>query len=327
MKKISLFSALIVCILGLNAQNPTIMNGDFELWSHGEPVNWTINVHGDIVGASMNYPVEVNFATQSTDVHSGSSAIRLTSATATSTAISFTFNLPGILQVGESEGFSITMSDAMALMQLATDTSGLGILDAIDSVDFSALETLLKVLSKGIPCSSTPTAVTAWTKYIPQEGDQMMFLAVTKKEGVIVDYAYKLFGNSNPDNYNQIGISFNTPYAECDTLLVMLFSSTQTQSSSVLFVDDVQLDYTNGVSSLNKFPGRVYPNPATDKLYICPENDHPYVWTLTDMTGKALLTGEATGETSIDTRNCAPGFYLLHLNNEEQSSTRKIMIH
>jgi len=325
MKKFFVLIIMIASIFGLQAQN-TITNSDFEIWSYGKPVNWSMGLHGYITSV-INIPVEVNFGSQSNIAHSGNSAIKLASADFTIPYMGYSFNLPGILQAGESEGFSIPLTDILNIIQMFQDTTGFGGLDGLDSMDISSLSSLVQLLSKGVPCSSTPAAVSAWARYIPQEGDQLVMFAMTKKEGIPVDYTYKTFSGADTSTYHQIGVGFSTPNAECDSIMVLFMSSQQLGSTSVLYIDDVALEYSGtGISTFDNFPGSVYPNPATDHLQIRPDNDRPYVWTLTDMSGKTLMTGEASGETSIDTRDCATGMYLLHLNGDGISGTRKIMI-
>jgi len=326
MRKFLALSIMLVSLISLQAQK-NLPNKHFEQWSYGRPEGWTIDISGTLTG-SMTIDVEVHFGEWTTDAHDGSSAVRIASADVTSTTISYTMNLPGLLQAGESDPFTMPTDEAMNIFNTLQDSAGLAnILSNIDSLDFDALSSFFKVLSKGVPCDSTPQSVTAWVKYIPQEGDQMGMFAMTKRNGELVDYKFQLFEGSDPTQYNQIGIDFNTPGAECDTIMVILISATQMQSSSVLYVDDMRLVYRgDGIDSYDNFPGKVYPNPATDQLYIHPYNEMPYEWTLTDMAGKTLMAGEANGDTSIGTGNCAPGIYLLHINGDGSSYTRKIMI-
>lgn len=326
MRKILALSTIMLCLLGLHAQ-PSISNSNFEQWSNGSPVNWTLDIQGTLIG-NMTVPVEVHFGGQTSDAHGGYSAVRIASSDVTSTAISYTMNLPGILQAGESNDFTIPMNDALDVFNTLQDSAGLAnILSNLDSLDLNEFSTFFKMLSKGVPCDSTPKSVTAWVKYIPQAGDQMGMFSMTKKNGALVDYKFQLFESSDPTSYQQVGIDFNSPGAQCDSILVILISATQMQSSSVLYIDDVRLSFRgDDINSHDNFPGKVYPNPATDQFCIHPYNEFPYEWTLTDMTGKTLLSGEATGESYIDTRDCAPGLYLLRLSGDGMSGARKVMI-
>jgi len=317
---------MMISLFGLQAQN-SIANSHFEQWSNGKPVNWTIDINGILTG-NMTIDVEVHFGEQTSDVHSGSSAVRIASADVTSTTISYTMNLPGFLQAGESNGFTMPLDEAMDIFNTLQDSAGIAsILSNLDSLDMNTLAPYFKIFSKGVPCDSTPQSVTAWTKYIPQEGDQMGMFAMTKKNGEVVDYSFELFGTDDPTRYQQIGVDFNTPGALCDSIMVIFVSATQMNSSSVLYVDDVRLVFRgDDINSYNTFPGKVYPNPVTDQLYIHPYNEMSYNWTLTDITGKTLQTDRAFGETTVNTGKYAPGIYLLHIDGNGTSYTRKIMI-
>lgn len=325
MKRAVVLIAFLSGILGMQAQNTTITNGDFELWSYGKPVNWTVGLHGNITSI-INIPVEVNFGTQSNDAHSGTNAVQLTSADLTIPLLGYTLNLPGVLQAGESEGFAIPLEDILTIIQIFSDTTG-GSAGGFDSLDLEAFSSLLQLLSKGVPCSTTPASVSAWVKYQAQGNDQVTMVAVTKKNGVPVDYAYRSFGDLSPNAYQEIGISFENPSAECDSIMIVLLSATSLNSGSVLLVDDVSLHFSGvGVVSLEDFDGKVYPNPASDMMHICHGDGSTYQWTITDLTGKTLRAGEASGETVVDTRAFAPGVYLLQINANGKTSVSKVVI-
>ena len=321
MKKTFILFTLLAGLLGLSAQN-TILNSDFELWSYGKPVGWTVGLHGTITSI-VNLPVEVNFGTQSNEAHGGNSAIRLASADLTIPYTSYSFNLPGILQAGESEGFSIPLEDVMTIIQVLQDTTGGA---GLDPEDLAALSSLAQLLSNGVPCSSVPASVTAWVKYQPQEGDQLTMFAVAKKEGMPVSYNYGSFQTDNPNAYQKIGIDLDMPNEECDSIMIIILSSMQMNSSSVLYVDDIALEYSGVGIPDHLFAGEIYPNPTNSLLRIKPDNDNAYNWTLTDMSGKQLQTGSANGETAIDTKSYAPGIYLLTISEGNAISTHKVLV-
>lgn len=321
MKKTFILFTLLAGLLGLSAQN-TILNSDFELWSYGKPVGWTVGLHGTITSI-VNLPVEVNFGTQSNEAHGGNSAIRLASADLTIPYTSYSFNLPGILQAGESEGFSIPLEDVMTIIQVLQDTTGGA---GLDPEDLAALSSLAQLLSNGVPCSSVPASVTAWVKYQPQEGDQLTMFAVAKKEGMPVSYNYGSFQTDNPNAYQKIGIDLDMPNEECDSIMIIILSSMQMNSSSVLYVDDIALEYSGVGIPDHLFAGEIYPNPTNSLLRIKPDNDNAYNWTLTDMSGKQLQTGSANGETAIDTKSYAPGIYLLTISEGNAITTHKVLV-
>ena len=323
MKKI--LTSVVVSLLFLctmQAQN-NILNSDFELWSYGKPVGWTVGLHGTIT-SFVNLPVEVNFGTQSSEAHGGSSAVKLMSADFTIPYVGYSLNLPGILQVGESEGFTIPLEDIMNIANMFQDTTGFG---GLDSTDMSSLSSLTRLLSNGVPCTQVPASVTAWVKYQPQENDQLIMLAVAKKEGMPISYNYGVFQTEDPNAYQKIGIDFDTPNAECDSIMIVILSSSQLNSSSILYVDDISLEYSGvGISELENFDGKIYPNPTSGQLRIQPDNENAYEWILTDLSGRALLTGKSTGETILDTRSFASGMYMLQIISNNNTSTCKVLI-
>ena len=323
MKKI--LSVIVVTIIGfcsLTAQN-TLLNSDFELWSYGKPVGWTVGVHGNITSI-VNLPVEVNFGTQSNDAHSGNSSVKLMSGNLTIPYTQYSFNLPGILQAGESEGFSIPLESVMTIISILQDSTSLS---ELDTSDMAAIATLSQLLSKGVPCTVTPTSITAWVKYIPQDGDQLVMIALTKKDGTAVSYTYDTFQPTDSTSFHKIGFALDNPGTECDSIMIIMLSSSQLNSSSILYVDDITLDFSGvGIHGMDDFAGRIYPNPATDRLHIQPETDKDYEWALVDISGKKLKTGNATGETILDTKSFASGMYLLQIILDNNVSTCKVLI-
>ena len=322
MRKIFITFVCLIGMLTMSAQN-TIMNGDFEIWSYGKPVNWSIGLHGTIT-SYINIPVEVNFGTQTSDAHSGSSAVKLESADFAIPYTSYNFNLPGVLQVGESDGFSIPLEDVINIIQMFQDTTGF---DGFDSTDLSSLASLVKVLSPGVPCSITPYAVSAWVKYLPQDDDKFVMFAMTKKDGIPVDYSFKQFGVTNPSGYQELGVSFDNVGAECDSIMIVFLSAMRLNSGSVLYVDDVSLVNSDvSVDSHKEIAESIYPNPATDMLNIEVSNGQEYQWTLRDLTGRTLRSGRGAGKSTINVKSYPAGVYMLTLNVNGCERTRKVVI-
>ena len=322
MKKTFILLTFLVGFWGLSAQN-TIPNSDFELWSYGKPVGWTVGLHGNITSI-INLPVEVNFGTQSNVAHTGNSSVKLVSGNLSIPYTSYNFNLPGILQAGESEGFNIPLESVMTIISILQDSTGLS---DLDTSDMAALSTLSQLLSNGVPCTVTPASITAWVKYVPQDGDELVLIAVTKKDGAVVSYTYDTFQPADSISFHKVGFAIDNPGAECDSIMIIMLSSTQLNSSSVLYVDDISLEFSGvGIHELDDFAGRIYPNPATDRLHIQPETDNAYEWAISDLSGKTLQAGKATGETILDTKAFASGMYLLQIISNNNISTCKVLI-
>ena len=142
-----------------------------------------------------------------------------------------------------------------------------------------------------------------------------------------VSYTYGTFQPEDMTNFHEVSLALDKPGAECDSLMLIILSSMQLNSSSILYVDDIALDYSPvSIPSLETFPGKVFPNPATDQLHIQLDTDKAYEWTLTDLSGKTLQAGKATGETVLDTKAFAPGMYLLQIRSDNNVSTCKVLV-
>lgn len=74
---------------------------------------------------------------------------------------------------------------------------------------------------------------------------------------------------------------------------------------------------------------RVYPNPATDKLYITTDEvlETSSVWQLTDLTGRLLQQGNIQSKnTEIDITHIPQGEYILHVNDSNADIQSTIII-
>lgn len=322
MKKIAVLFAFLLCFVGLQAQN-TITNGDFELWSYGKPVGWTGGLQGTLTSSLINIPVELSFCTQTTDAHSGSYAVKMQSADFTIPGVGYSFNLPGVLQVGEASGFSIPLEDLIEIIQIFQDTTST---PDFDSVDIESFYSLMQLASPGIPCTSTPRYVTMWVKYQSEGEDEVTVIAATKRNGEFVDYAADSFSNLNPNEYQQISVEFENPDTECDSIMIVVFSAMSLNSTSVLYVDDVKLSNGVSVADFEKIHENVYPNPASDVLNIEMGSDAAYQWELRDLTGRILKSGEGQGKTAVDVRAYPAGVYMLTFETDGQRQTRKVVI-
>lgn len=320
MKRVLVFLVILGSFVTLRAQN-IINNGDFETWSYGKAVGWTTGLHGTITSI-IPLPVEVNFGSQTTDAHNGNYAVMLESNDFTIPTVGYTIPLPGILQAGESEGFSIPLEDIIAIIQAIQDTTGAG----FDPDNLSSLTSLAQLLAPGIPCTQTPGAVTMWVKYQPVEEDEMMVLAMTKQNGNVVSYAYNTFGSLNPNEYQQISLNFDEPGTACDSIMIVVVSSTSMSDGTILYVDDVKLMQEVAVPVVELEHETVYPNPVSDVLYFQANTDKQYQWSLRDLTGRTLQSGNAVGKTALDVKKYPAGIYMLTFNVNGSEKTRKVVI-
>ena len=116
------------------------------------------------------------------------------------------------------------------------------------------------------------------------------------------------------------------PNAACDSIMILVFSSMTVNSTSVLYVDDIELSNGVSVPLLESKTDKIYPNPVSDVLFLQPGTEESYRWTLRDLTGRTLQSGMATGKTQIDVKHYPSGVYMLTLNVNGQESTRKVVV-
>ena len=78
-------------------------------------------------------------------------------------------------------------------------------------------------------------------------------------------------------------------------------------------------------TSDNRMSFTVYPNPATDYLYIDNHADKGLNIAITDVTGRTLHKGYMTN-TKLDVRYWATGIYIINITDEDGNTyTRKVM--
>ncbi|MBI9039737.1 MAG: T9SS type A sorting domain-containing protein, partial [Bacteroidales bacterium] len=66
----------------------------------------------------------------------------------------------------------------------------------------------------------------------------------------------------------------------------------------------------------------VYPNPATDIIYIVSTKEVEYV-SIFNNIGQTIYRGN---ETQIDISNFEPGIYIISINNENEVLCKKLLI-
>jgi len=90
--------------------------------------------------------------------------------------------------------------------------------------------------------------------------------------------------------------------------------------ASTAYSDDqvsvfINQKFVLGVDDVSFFDGRIYPNPASDQLFIKSSNDGIREYKIYDLLGKNLLDGFVQNNRSIDISNLKSGMYLLKIEN------------
>lgn len=302
----------------------TVPNASFESWTAGKPDNWTTTISGNVIATlpiigDFPYPVSANFGSQVSDPHSGNYALKLQASTLGVPSTDYNITIPGVAQLGSAGEFSIPLSTITDLMN--------GGIDSVNMDNIGDLATFLNVVASGIPCQTTPYSLRMWVKYFPQGLDTMRVIAFTKQNGTPVSYA-QFETDQTISSYTEIGMTFDTPLAACDSICIMIIAGgMSTDLNTELYVDDVQLDFEVGIADHEQIKVNVYPNPTTDMFCIAPVSNDRYQYKLMDLTGRYIAQEQnVTGTTQVDVHHLAPGVYMLFIEQNKQTLTRKVVV-
>ncbi len=303
MKKIYFLLSALALSASVNAQ--TVTGGDMEAWHVGSagstfpkvvraPNNWygvdsLIIADGQLLGSLAGIPDTVwkqqVFKDSGANAHGGSYAAKLVTADQDTLGI-----FPGLLT------------------------------NAVVSVD---LTTFAVTFSGGQATTLRTTSVSAWIKYAPANPlDSANILVQT-------------YGNvaGNPDSLLGTGIIkigatpaftqytanvvYPNPALYVNNVRITFASSSDTAFvGSTLWVDDVTMTgvaQVDGVSSLSAQKVSVYPNPASDVLFL-EGGAAAMVCNLVSVNGQVVATKSFSGKSSIDLTTLPSGLYFFTIS-------------
>ena len=345
MKKVLFAFVCLVAALQLSAQQPSITNPGFEQWSSGNPVGWTTKVSGTVnatfMGFNIPVPVNLNFGSQTSDAHSGNSALKLTANGMDLSSYGMpAFTLPGIAQLGTAGSFNVSLETIQQLAGL--DFANLD-LSNLPDVDWEELASLRNILSPGAPFNLVPTAMKVWVKYLPPTGvtDTMLVIVGAYKTGepnmILLGQMPDTYGyyasNDRIENWTELNIpiSYDPEDVNCDSLMIAFVSSSfmNANSATELYIDDIsfEFDYMS-VESTERIKMNLYPNPAVNEITLSVENQlDMYSVAVYDMNGKQLKRMEQlTGNTNIHVSDLTTGTYFLKVQQVGNTTVRKFVV-
>lgn len=301
-KKIGLFSILFF-VATLSQGQSQIPEGEFENWTLSpqstfqEPTGgwWTsLNSLKNLGG-----PVTVE---KTSDAHSGNFAARLESKQWG------TLKLPGLLVSGKF----------------------------VNTTPF---------ILQGQPFTGKPVRFTGYYKYTSVNSDSAAIFAmitkyntVTGKRDTIADAKLAIFNSINIYTLFDIPFIYYDNSATPDSIDVVFSSSAggqnfQSQIGSTLFIDDVSLNYSNGIEE-RLFPEinvTVYPNPASEWINIeLGETVKNGICKIISMNGKTVSNFPILNKKqTVDVRKFAKGKYIINIyqGNSVVSSNKFEVIH
>src|SRR5690606_10790200 len=102
----------------------------------------------------------------------------------------------------------------------------------------------------------------------------------------------------------------------------------QNGQSSTLSSSAGIYDMSVGLAEHKGFAGQVgfFPNPANDKLHIYSSADGTVGYTVTDLTGRTVATGEFEHAADVDLTALSSGAYLVIFKTGQQTETKRLLI-
>lgn len=303
MKQICTFSVcfFFILVFQLNGQTP-VPNGDFETWinygTYSNPQYW--DTPNQVVSIAIPFGTQV--VTKSSDHESGSFSARLESQQLTYPSVC----VPGVVTLG-----TLNIN----------------------------LFTQAFTLTGGVPISDMPTHLKGWFKFQPKGGDSCAIgIGLTKwNSGVRDSVGIGTFSTHDTVNtwtpfYAWINYVINE---QPDTFNIVAMSSADSvpTAGTVLYVDNIALDYTVGINHDDPSAGiSVYQDKQEKQILVYFDFDQP------ESTGIRLfnMTGQVVSKTSMENlmktrkiinyQGYSTGLYVLEILHNRKIFSRKFLI-
>lgn len=200
-------------------------------------------------------------------------------------------------------------------------------------VTTGTINTTTQVIEGGIATSERPDSITGWMKYTPVNVDtgyiEVLLFANNYQDTIGRAKYYTPVALSSWTYFSAAIEYYSANAVEASRVILLPSSGYQPVVGSVVQFDDLAFVTSTGVNENTKYEFRVYPNPATDELFV----KNPLAETATmqvyDVAGKKvteLNIGLNTTRTNISMYS--PGVYLYTFtgNNSEILHTGKFAV-
>lgn len=171
--------------------------------------------------------------------------------------------------------------------------------------------------SKGCKITATtqltqPTALTVALSSTPSSGSNGTATAIAN-------------GGTSPFSYAWTPGGQNTPIAS--GLAPGEYVVQVTDGNSCVLIDSVRVTNLISINEVNGNAMRLYPNPASDHLYISIDGNtqSPVVVNILDMSGRSVVTEESVTN-SINISSLTNGLYLIKVSNAGNTYIKRIVI-
>ena len=185
--------------------------------------------------------------------------------------------------------------------------------------------------SGGTPIAGPLATVSAWVQYTAGKdstgsvGLDSGSLTVTVHQTVlgidsVVGTGIVNIGPSSSFHQVTANIVYVDSTIGADTVRILFASSGQSDpsDSSTLYVDDVTMTYRPGLGVKNVAAAnevKLYPNPASETLYIDAKGNEGADFTLISVNGQVVTTGVLDSKSAVDVSSLADGLYFYTITN------------
>ena len=291
MKKITSLITCIALILFANysfgqAQPP---NGNFETWTNtNKAEHWT---------SSVNFIMEINFMSQSTNSHEGTYSTKIETKDFMGNVI------PGICTYGNIN------------VDIATQSA---------------------VIVGGKPFTEKPSKFSAWYQYAPAGADSMIVFCLLTKHNPVAGNRDTIGGvafitTQTVSSFTKFEEDFEYWISDQapDTMNIMILSSGHVATAgSYVLIDDLKFEYNNvSTNNIDRIDYYMYPNPSNGIINISLAKNESVTFIIYNQMGQKVMESHTTELYNlIDLSALSKGIYMLEINNGKTKQLEKIML-
>ena len=309
MKNLRFYILLFISVIIFAAPRPVssqtaIPNGDFESWvvhsNYSNPTYW--DSPDSIL---MSIPLfGQNVVLKSTDHYTGSYSAKLITKNIPIPGASF--NCPGVVTLGKISA------------NIATQT-------------FS--------VTGGVPINDRPTHLMGYYKFSPVGGDScvvgiILYKTISGNRDTIATGYFSSKNATSDWTHFSSWIEYTSELTP-DTMNIVAISSAQMNMhpNTTMYLDDLYLDYTVGVSEQDPAPGiSVYQDKETNRLIVFCEfpSARDVRASLYNISGLEVYSGSresvTNGRIILPCSGLTPGLYILAVQQDGKTFTKKFLL-
>lgn len=175
-----------------------------------------------------------------------------------------------------------------------------------------------------------PATVGAWIQYFPKGLDtaHMKINILNASGSIIGSVDTTITGTISTYTHIAPTIAYTTPTGY--SKLQVIFSSSPLadgsgKDSSILYVDDVAINYATGVEETNATQSavRFYPNPSTGVVYLYSNVADKLSWQVYNTNGQVVVNKELVANNREDLSYLAAGTYFYNVMNSKGEIVQK----